>query len=267
MAQRCKAVEPAGAKRVNILGVAVSASTIEGTLLTFERWVETGSRNYVCVVDVHSVMQGQWDPAFRKVLNRAGLATSDGMPLVWLCRLAHGPGVSRVYGPDLLLAACKAGLAAGRRHYFLGGGPGVAETLAGALTQKFPGLVVAGAYAPPFKPMSPEEEAAMVDAVNAARPDYIWVGLGAPKQEYWMSAFRERLHAPVMVGVGAAFDFISGAKPQAPALLRATGMEWLFRLLSEPTRLWPRYRRVIPGFLYRLALQKLKLVDYAIDVD
>ena len=109
--------------------------------------------------------------------------------------------------------------------------------------------------------------AEMVAAVNAADPDYIWVGLGAPKQEFWMSAFRDRLNAPVIVGVGAAYDFISGKKPQAPAFLRQAGLEWAFRIVSEPARLWPRYRRVIPGFLYRLALQKLKLVNYAVETD
>ncbi len=251
--------------RVNILGVGVTASNIASALARFDRWIGEKRREYVCVADVHVIMQARWNPAYRAVLNGSGMTTTDGMPLVWLCRMQRGREVERVYGPDLLLAACEHGLARGHRHFFLGGAPGLAETLADRLAERFPGLQVAGVYSPPFRPTSPAEDRAMVLQINAARPDFVWVGLGAPKQEWWMHTFRQALDAPVLAGVGAAFDFHAGTKTQAPAMMRALGGEWLFRLLSEPGRLWPRYRKVVPGFLYHLFLQQSGLARYPLD--
>jgi N-acetylglucosaminyldiphosphoundecaprenol N-acetyl-beta-D-mannosaminyltransferase len=253
------------ADRVNVLGVGVVAADIPSVLKDIDAFVETRARAYICVPDVHLVMQCQWDPALRRVLNRAALTVTDGMPLVWFCRLAGRRAARRVYGPDLLLAACADGLRTGRRHYLYGGGPGVAEALAARLTAAYPGLVIAGLQSPPFHPLSEAEEAAAAARINAARPDIVWVGLGAPKQEFWMDRLRPQLEAGVLVGVGAAFDFHSGAKPQAPRLLRQAGLEWLFRLLSEPRRLWPRYRKVIPAFLYGVALQALGLRRYTLE--
>lgn len=251
--------------RVNIIGVGVSAASIPKALATFDGWIESGARHYVCVADVHAVMQTRWNPDFRAVMNGAGMVTSDGMPLVWLCRKARGPEVERVYGPDLLLAACAHGLAAGRRHFFYGGAEGVADTLVDRLRARFPGIAIAGVYSPPFRSLNEDETRDVVERINAAQADYVWVGLGAPKQEYLMRELRPQLTAPVLLGVGAAFDFHSGAKPQAPKLLRDLGLEWLFRLVTEPSRLWPRYRRVIPGFLYHLARQMLTPSRYSLD--
>lgn len=256
---------PASEDRVNILGVAVDPSNIPSALLRFDRWIAEGRREYVCVADVHVIMQARWNPAYRAVLNGAGMTTTDGMPLVWLCRFDRGPNVQRVYGPDLLLAACEHGLGSGRRHFFLGGAPGLGETLAERLTVRFPGLQVAGVHSPPFRPSTASEDRDMILKINAARPDYVWVGLGAPKQELWMAKFRAALDAPVLLGVGAAFDFHAGAKKQAPARIRAMGAEWLFRLLTEPARLWPRYRKVVPGFLYHLALQRSGFARYPLE--
>ena len=251
--------------RVNILGIGVSAANIPAALAPFDGWIAAGARHYVCVADVNSVMNGYWGTDFKAVLNGAGMVTSDGMPLVWLCRRARGPHVRRVYGPDLLLAACEHGLAQGRRHYFFGGAEGVADTLAARLKARFPGLEVVGTECPPFRKLSPAEEAETVARINAARPDFVWVGLGAPKQELWMRAFRDRLDAPVLLGVGAAFDFHAGTKPQAPPWIRQAGLEWLFRLASEPARLWPRYSRIVPGFLAALVRQRLHPSDFALD--
>jgi N-acetylglucosaminyldiphosphoundecaprenol N-acetyl-beta-D-mannosaminyltransferase len=267
LAIRLAADEPlrGSADRVNILGVGLSPSNIPSALARFERWIETGRREYVCVADVHVVMQARWNPNYRAVLNIAGMITTDGMPLVWLCRLERGADVRRVYGPDLLLAACEHGLKAGRRHFFLGGPPGLGETLAARLQARFPGLQVAGVHSPPFRPTSDAEDREMILKINAARPDYLWIGLGAPKQELWMARFRAALDAPVMLGVGAAFDFHAGVKKQAPAAIRALGAEWLFRLATEPARLWPRYRKVVPGFLYHLALQRSGVARYPLE--
>jgi N-acetylglucosaminyldiphosphoundecaprenol N-acetyl-beta-D-mannosaminyltransferase len=252
--------------RVNILGVGIAAANIPLALEHFDGLIAEGARQYICVADVHLVMQAQWDPALRLVLNQAGMITSDGMPLVWLCRRARGPHAGRVYGPDLLMAACEHGLKAERRHYFLGGAPGVADELARRLMERFPGLKIAGAYSPPFGDApDAQNEAEVARRINAAKPDFLWVGLGAPKQEFWMRRFRPLLDVPVMLGVGAAFDFHSGTKPQAPKFLRSAGLEWVFRLATEPARLWPRYRKVVPGFVYRVALQSLGLARYTLD--
>ncbi len=253
------------ANRVNILGVGVAASDIASVLKSFESWIDRRVRAYVCVPDVHLVMQCQWDPDLRRVLNAATLTVTDGMPLVWFCRLAGRSSAQRVYGPDLLLAACADGVARGRRHYFYGGAPGVAETLATKLSSRFPGLKIAGVQCPPFRPLTAAEEEAAVAEINGAKPDIVWVGLGAPKQEFWMDRLRGQLEAPLLVGVGAAFDFHSGAKPQAPRVLQRSGLEWVFRLASEPRRLWPRYRKVVPAFLVGVTLQALRLRRYSLD--
>jgi N-acetylglucosaminyldiphosphoundecaprenol N-acetyl-beta-D-mannosaminyltransferase len=212
-------------------------------------------------------MQSRWDDGFRAIHNGAGIVTPDGMPLVWLCRWAGHPAVSRVYGPDLLHATCAHSVARGYRHFFYGGGPGVAETLAEHLQGRFPGLVVAGTHTPPFRALDDAEMATTAALIDAARPDFVWVGLSTPKQERWMAAFRGRLAAPILIGVGAAFDFHSGTKPQAPYWIQRSGFEWLFRLATEPKRLWPRYRKVIPGFLWNLALQKTGLKRFPLPAD
>jgi N-acetylglucosaminyldiphosphoundecaprenol N-acetyl-beta-D-mannosaminyltransferase len=251
--------------RVNLLGVGLAASDIPKVLQDVDTWVSTKTKAYICAPDVHLVMQCQWDPALRRVLNAAALTVTDGMPLVWFCRLVGRRNAKRVYGPDLLLAACADGVGKGRRHYFYGGAPGVADALVERLRTAYPGLEVAGVHCPPFRQLSQAEEAEVASAINAARPDIVWVGLGAPKQEFWMARFRPLLDAPLLVGVGAAFDFHSGAKPQAPKALQRVGLEWVFRLASEPRRLWPRYRKVVPAFIYAVALQALGMRRYTLD--
>ncbi|WP_026608528.1 WecB/TagA/CpsF family glycosyltransferase [Methylocapsa acidiphila] len=248
--------------RANILGVGVSALNMGSALGTFDRWIASGARHYVCVADVHSIMQGQWRAGQRDILNKAGMVTPDGMPLVWLCRAEFGASVNRVYGPDLLMAVCEHSIGRGYKHFFYGGGEGVAEKLGEILQRSFPGLEVCGSYCPPFRPLSVEEEDEVAARINAADPHFIWVGLSTPKQEQWMARMRDRLNAPALIGIGAAFDFHSGAKPQAPLFVQRSGLEWLFRLVTEPRRLWPRYRKVIPGFIGRIILQKTGLVRF-----
>lgn len=265
MSEPSFAPPPPRAHRTNILGVGVTHGDIPAALARIEGWVSSRSKAYVCVPDVHLIMQCQWDATLRHILNSASMTVTDGMPLVWFCRLAGRPKTQRVYGPDLLLAACEAGLDQGRRHFFYGGADGVADTLAERLKARYPGLQVAGTYCPPFRPLSADEELDVAAQIDAAAPDIVWVGLGAPKQEYWMRRFRGLLKAPVLIGVGAAFDFHSGAKPQAPKLMQSAGLEWVFRLATEPKRLWPRYRKVIPAFLAGAVLQGLGLRTYVLD--
>ncbi len=241
--------------RVNILGVGVSAINIPMALEIIGGWIARREPHYVCVTGVHGVMESQRDESLRHIHNRAGLVTPDGMPLVWLCRLWGVHYVGRVYGPDLMLALCERSVAAGWRHFFYGGAEGVPERLALVLQSRFPGLQVVGHYSPPFRPLTAEEDEQVVRMINDAAPDIVWVGLSTPKQERWMAEHVGRLTAPVLIGVGAAFDFLSGRKRQAPRWMQHAGLEWLFRLLSEPRRLWRRYLINNPIFIALVLLQ------------
>jgi len=241
--------------RVDVLGVQVSALNIDQALDVLDHWITTGTRNYVCVTGVHGVMESRRDERLREIHNRAGLVTPDGMPLVWWSRAAGQHHVGRVYGPDLLLAVCERSMTTGYRHFFYGGQEGTAELLARRLQKRFPGLVVAGTYTPPFRPLTPEEDEDIVTRINDAAPDIVWVGLSTPKQEYWMAEHVDRLDAPALVGVGAAFDFHAGLKRQAPRWIQHSGFEWLFRLATEPRRLWKRYLANNPAFVW-LAMQE-----------
>lgn len=243
--------------RANILDVGVSAIDMPMALRTIEAWIARGEPHYVCVTSVHGVMESQRDEEFRRIYNGAGLVTPDGMPLVWLSRLMGFRHVERVYGPDLMLAVCERSIARGYRHFLYGGGPSVVEMLADRLQGRFPGLQVVGFDSPPFRPMTLQEDQAVVERINQARPDIIWVGIGTPKQERWMATHRKQLNAPVIVGVGAAFDFHAGLKKQAPYWMQRSGLEWCYRLMTEPRRLWRRYLINNPWFLWLVLLQTL----------
>jgi N-acetylglucosaminyldiphosphoundecaprenol N-acetyl-beta-D-mannosaminyltransferase len=251
--------------RANILGVGVSAIDMAMALRAIEGWIARREPHYICVTSVHGVIESQRNEELRRIHNAAGLVTPDGMPLVWLSRLMGFRHVERVYGPDLMLAMCERSTAWGYRHFFYGGGPGVAEKLAAGLQSRFPGLKLAGTYAPPFRSLTPEEDRAVVECINAAQPDIIWVGISTPKQERWMAAHVGRLSAPVLAGVGAAFDFQAGLKRQAPRWVQRSGLEWVFRLLMEPRRLWRRYLLNNPRFLWLILLQALGKEPYALE--
>jgi N-acetylglucosaminyldiphosphoundecaprenol N-acetyl-beta-D-mannosaminyltransferase len=257
--------DPAPPVRVNVLGVGISPLTRDQALATMERWIAQRDRQYVCVSGIHGVMESQRDARLRGIHNAAGMVTPDGMPLVWLSRLKGFPYVERVYGPDLLLAFCERSLTGGYRHFFYGGAPGVAELLIERLLARFPGLRIVGSYSPPFRALTAVENEMVVQMINAAQPDVVWVGLSTPKQERWMSEHRDCLTAPVFVGVGAAFDFHAGLKRQAPRWMQRSGLEWLFRLWNEPRRLWRRYLRNNPLFLWKILLQSLGVRQYRLD--
>lgn len=251
--------------RANVLGVGVSGITLPETVETIAGWIARRESHYICVSGVHGVMESQRDDALRRIHNAAGLVTPDGMPLVWLSRLRGFPDTERVYGPDLMLAVCERSVGAGWRHYLYGGGPGVAELLARRLQARFPGLAIAGTYGPPFRPLTTAEDEDVVTRLQAARADIVWVGLGTPKQERWMSDHVGRVGAPVLAGVGAAFDFHAGLKRQAPRWMQRTGLEWLFRLLTEPRRLAGRYLVNNPLFVWNILLQASGLRRYELD--
>jgi N-acetylglucosaminyldiphosphoundecaprenol N-acetyl-beta-D-mannosaminyltransferase len=237
---------------VDVLGVHVSATTMAKAVDEIGSWVEQRHPTYVCVTGVHGVMECVRDEALREVHNRSGLTTTDGMPLVWSCRAAGVRGTERVYGPDLMTSVLERAAAQGWRSFFYGGAPGVAELLADRLTARYAGLQVVGTYSPPYRPLTPEEEDDCAVMINESGADLVWVGLSTPKQERWMAAMRPRLQAPVLFGVGAAFDIHAGLLRQAPPWLQANGLEWAFRLAVEPRRLWRRYLRNNPAFVMRL---------------
>jgi N-acetylglucosaminyldiphosphoundecaprenol N-acetyl-beta-D-mannosaminyltransferase len=245
--------------RVNILGVGINAINPEEAIAEINGWIERTERQYVNVCNVHTIMECQKDVKLRRVVNRSGLSTPDGMPLVWLSRLHGFRTAARVYGPDLMLALCDRGQSAGYRHFFYGGAPGIAERLAGRLKERYPRLIVAGVHSPPFRPAGTVEERDILEAIEAARPDIVWVGLGTPKQDLWVSDHRPRLKAPVLIAIGAAFDFHAGVLRQAPGWMRRSGLEWCFRLAQEPRRLAYRYLVLNPLFVLNTVLQATKL--------
>jgi N-acetylglucosaminyldiphosphoundecaprenol N-acetyl-beta-D-mannosaminyltransferase len=246
----------------DVLGVRIAAIDPARVLEVLGRWIEARQADYVCFANVHGVMEGRRDEALRRAFAVAGLTVPDGMPLVWVGRLKGHRSVRRVYGPDLALRLCERAARHGYRCFFYGGAPGVADELAAAMRARFPGLQVAGTGAPPFRPLAPEEEAEEIAGINEARPDVVFVGLGCPKQEKWMAAHRDHLTAPVLLGVGAAFDFHTGRIRQAPRWMMRAGLEWLFRLVQEPRRLWRRYLVYNPLFVFHVAMELVGLRRY-----
>jgi N-acetylglucosaminyldiphosphoundecaprenol N-acetyl-beta-D-mannosaminyltransferase len=241
--------------RVRIMGVNVSAITMADALLTVEDWISRKARHFVCITGVHGVIESQSDPQLLAIHERAGLVTPDGMPIVWMARKLGYLRTERVYGPELMLRLTAISADKGYRQYYFGGAPGLAEQLRDSLKQRFPNLQVAGTFSPPFRASSPDEDEMMIQMINAARPDIVWIGLSTPKQEYWMDQHVGKIDAPVMIGVGAAFDFLAGSKRQAPRWMQQHGLEWLFRMMSEPKRLWRRYFRIVPKFMVGASLQ------------
>jgi len=227
---------------IRVLGIRVDLVQIPDVVRQMQSWIQErrGSR-YIAVTGMHGVTEAQNDPSFKAVLNAAALVVPDGMPLVWLARLRGYPLKRRVYGPELMLTFCAQTAQCGYRHFLYGGAPGVPEQLAGTLTSRFPGLQIAGTHSPPFRPLNPEDDERIAEMINDARPHVLWVGLSTPKQERWMYEHRDVLNVPVMLGVGAAFDLVTGRVKQAPAWMREHGIEWFYRFIQEPRRLWRRY--------------------------
>lgn len=239
-----------------ILGMRVDATSYADVTRRALAWAQRGESRYICVATVHMVMEGYDSTGYRRIVNGADLVTPDGMPLVWGLRLLGVEGATRVYGPDL--TPCL--LAGAERHRlpvgFYGGSPPALARLLEVVTRQFPGLKVVYHKSPPFRAATPPEAAGDAEEINRSGARILFVGLGCPKQERWMAENAGRIQS-VMVGVGAAFDFLSGLKPQAPAAMQRCGLEWLFRLCTEPRRLWRRYLKHGPRFVELFALQLL----------
>lgn len=240
-----------------ILGMRVDATSYDAAAEQVITWAKAGESRYVCVSTVHMVMEGHDRAEFQRIVNAADLVTPDGMPLVWGLKLLGIPSATRVYGPDLTPVVCEHAAREGVPVGFYGGTPEVLDRMIANLTARYPGLQVVYRHSPPFRPLTAEEEAREIEEIRASGARILFVGLGCPKQEQWMAARRGRIDA-VMLGVGAAFDFLAGAKRQAPDLIQSLGLEWLFRLATEPRRLWRRYLYNNPRFVVLFAAQVLK---------
>jgi N-acetylglucosaminyldiphosphoundecaprenol N-acetyl-beta-D-mannosaminyltransferase len=251
--------------KLNVLGVGVNTIGLAATIDTIAGWIKRGERHYVCALNVHSVVESLSDPELRRIHNAAGLATPDGMPLVWLLRQAGFTGSERVCGRDLMNGVMRKGLETGYRHFLLGSTPETLSRLERHLLAAFPGVEIAGRLSPPFRRLTAEEDEKIVDAINRSGSQIVWVGLGAPKQERWMAAHLGRVDANVMIGVGAAFDFLAGTVREAPPLLQRCGLEWAFRLAMEPRRLWRRYLLTNTRFVARIFVETAGFRHFKVD--
>lgn len=234
--------------RSNIVGTPVSMTSYDDMLKMLDNPLADRAA-LVTVCNVHSVMSARRDSALREAIDGSDIATPDGMPLVWTLRLTARKEQERVYGPELMRQALIHGVDQGWRHYFYGSSPEALRKLEDAARAIAPAVGIAGAHSPPFRPLTDEEEEAVLQKIRDSGASIVWVGLGMPKQELWMWQIRDRLPGVTLLGVGAAFDFLAETKPQAPTWMQKAGLEWLFRLASEPRRLWRRYAWNNPVFL------------------
>lgn len=246
--------------RVDVLGIGITPATIALAADEIERWIAGGEHNYICVTGVHGVVESQSDGELLAIHNRAGMVVPDGMPMVWATHRVGLEWSERCYGPDLMLEMCRRAADNGHRFYFYGGKEGTPEQLRDRLVEQFPELQVVGMHSPPFRPLTPEEDVAIIDEINQSGADVVWVGLSTPKQERWMDAHAGKVNA-TMIGVGAAFDFHAGNVSQAPAWMQRNGLEWFYRLIQEPRRLFLRYAVGIPTFVFAIARRRPRLVQ------
>ena len=254
-----------GVPRANVLGVRVHATTLEEAVALSSRFLQSGAHSYVCLTGVHGVMEAQRDPQLRRILNDAVLCLPDGMPTVWVGRKQGQRQMSRVYGPDYMLAMCQSLAGHGCRHFLYGGRPGVVELLQQKLQQKLPSLQIVGMYTPPFRQLSKAQESELQARIAESKPDILWVGLSTPKQERFMAEHLGKLEVRMMAGVGAAFDIHAGLVSDAPTWVKTCGLQWLDRLRKEPRRLAPRYFRNNPAFIWQMARQAAGVMRASVD--
>ncbi|WP_200800349.1 WecB/TagA/CpsF family glycosyltransferase [Jatrophihabitans endophyticus] len=238
----------------------VTAASMSSATEQIFAWVDAGRRAYVCVSDTNGLVNAAADPELLSVYNGSGMTLPDGMPLVWAGKRAGFSDMTRVCGPDLLPETLRQAVDRGHDSFFYGGAPGVAEEMVQRLRADIPGLRVAGTASPPYRPMTPDEVAADIAAINESGAALVWVGLGAPKQEKWMADHIHLFDRAVVIGVGAAFDMHAGRVRRAPLWAQRHGVEWLFRLAQEPRRLWRRYARAVPTFVWGALRQRPRAV-------
>lgn len=241
-------------KKFLILGVKISIINMDDASFCIEDAILKRGKIYICVCPVSTIIECKKNLKVLSSVNSADLATPDGMAVVWIGGMRGHKTIRRVYGPELMQRICEISAKKGYRNYLFGSSQDVLEKLNVRLNKAYPGLSISGSFSPPFRKLSKEEDDKIVSDINSSGSDIVWIGLGSPKQDLWMYEHRGRINAPVIVGVGAAFDFLAGTKLQAPSWIRNNGFEWLFRLITEPRRLWRRYLLDYPAFVYYLLL-------------
>jgi len=237
-----------------VLGARIDVIDWQRAIDTIRRWAEARESRYICICNVHSVMTAARDPSFQRIINEADMATADGAPIAWMLRRLGALGQQRINGPDLMWRYCEQATQHGESIFLFGNTESTLAKLVAALKSRYPALRIVGTEAPPFREMTPAEDQAVIEKINRSGAGTVWVSLGCPKQERWMSAHRGRIQA-VMVGVGAAFDYHAGAIRRAPDWMQRSGLEWLHRLASEPRRLGGRYLRTNSAFIIAAARQ------------
>jgi N-acetylglucosaminyldiphosphoundecaprenol N-acetyl-beta-D-mannosaminyltransferase len=255
--------------KVDICGILISATSYTEVVNLCDAWLAQKQEptyiaqgRYICVTSVHGIVTAREDTELKEILNNADIATPDGMPVVWALRSFGQKRQERVYGPTLMLKLCERAAANGHRVFLYGGTNSTLDRLTVRLGDMLPDLVIAGTYSPPFRALTPAEEEAIRNRIKSAGTDILFVGISTPKQEKWMARQQGALPGTVMVGVGAAFNFHAGEVKQAPLWMQRTGLEWLFRLLSEPKRLWRRYILTTPRFIPYWASQWFDLLRH-----
>ena len=247
---------PRGPNEVEVLDVPLAAIDYQRTMDWMDAMVRDGRRGTICVATVHIVMRAREDHELRDAMLGSALIVPDGQPLVWALRALGHREATRVYGPELMARYCERSARSGATMYLYGGrNQGALVELALGLRRRHPGLKIVGGHSPPFRPLTDDERDFVVEDINRSKADVVWVGTGQPKQEIWMREMRPLLDAPMLIGVGAAFDFHAGLVPQAPTWMQDVGLEWVFRLSKEPRRLWRRYARYNPRFVAGFARQ------------
>lgn len=241
--------------QVNVLGVGVHVVDMKGVASLLQQQIRERAKGYVCLTGVHGIMEAQRDPALKTILADALVNAPDGMPTAWMGRLQGFRTMQRVFGPDLMLEIMGSTEFCDVVHFFCGGEDGVAEKLRDEMLRRFPWVKIAGTHAPPFRPMTTEDERELLDKIRILQPDIIWVGLSTPKQERFMARYLPLLDTKLMVGVGAAFLFHTGAIRDSPTWVKRAGFQWMHRLLQEPSRLWKRYLLNNPWFIVLALLQ------------
>jgi N-acetylglucosaminyldiphosphoundecaprenol N-acetyl-beta-D-mannosaminyltransferase len=242
-------------RKVNFFGTLICEINSDEQIKEVFRLADGEIPGYITYSNVHVLVSAKKDPVLRNAINNAAIASPDGMPLVWVSRLKGYKKIAKCSGPDMMEKIITESLDKGYKHFFFGSTEDTLDKLSKALRERYPNIQIVGMISPPFRPLSEEEQKAVMEQINASGADFIWVGLGAPKQEIWMSQYCPMLKHGVMLGVGAAFDFQARSKKRAPLWMQKTGLEWLFRLLSEPGRLWKRYLVTNSLFVFYLFLQ------------
>ena len=253
------------AEQVNVLGVGVHAVDMKSARSTLEGSIKGNIKGYVCLAGVHGIMEAQRDPSLKSIFADAILVAPDGMPTVWI---GHAQGFStmqRVFGPDLMIDVIGCAEFSDCTHFFCGGEPGVAESLRDEMLRRFPWVKIVGTYSPPFGPMATAEEKELATIVASLKPQIIWVGLSTPKQELFMARYLPMLDTKLMIGVGAAFLFHTGAIQDSPDWVKRIGLQWMHRLLQEPSRLWRRYLLNNPLFILHAFLQIMGWKRYTLE--